>query len=266
MIPVGILTAAATSSFSFLLDLYPGAAVAYSFRKLRSSYIGNCIRVRKITLGFPEMDIGFVNNVLDTATLLTFAGTTETRISTFYDQSGNGNNALPGSRPLIVAAGGTLVTDNGKVAANSGFLTFSNITQNSNFASYSVMTRIGTNSTVGFGTNISGAPNYIHLSDATFMYSHNTINQGRYSYTTPGRRLFTSLNVSNSFTMLLNAVGQTVVTTAQAASGIINELNGCSGLTFSSTNTFQEHIFYNISQTANNTAIQDNINLYYTIY
>jgi hypothetical protein len=266
MIPVGILTASATSNFVGLLDLYPGAAAAYSFRKLRSSYTGNCIRVRR-NFDLAELDIGFVNNVLDTTTLLAFAGLIETKILRFYDQSGNGNNAIGSfSLPIIVSTGGILITDNGKVAGNSGNLDFSNITQNSSFASYSVMTRISNNSTVGFGTNISGQQNYIHLSDANNMYSHNTLNQGRYSYTTAGRRLFTSLNISNTFTMLLNGVNQSVVTTGQTASGIINQVNGSVGTGFSSTNTFQEHIFYNTNQLANNTGIQNNINSFYLIY
>lgn len=250
-----------------LLDTYPGASVAYSLRKLRTAYIGNCIDVQRASGG--TQTIGFVNNVLDTNALLTFAGTSETRIIKFYDQSGNANDANLVSfsvAPIIVIAGGTLVTDDGKVAGNSGYLDFSNITQNSSFASYSVMTRISNNSTVGFGTNISGQQNYIHLSDANNMYSHNTLNQGRYSYTTAGRRLFTSLNISNTFTMLLNGVNQSVVTTGQAASGIINQVNGSVGTGFSSTNTFQEHIFYNSDQSANNVGIQNNINSYYSIY
>lgn len=265
MIPLGILTAASTSSFSFLLDQYPGAAAAYSFRKLRSAFIGNCIRVRRSSDYF-EIDIGFLNNVLDINTLLTFAGTIETSIVTLYDQSGNANNATSGGLSKIVLAGGSLVTDGGKVAGNGGYFNFSNITQNANFASYSVMTRIGSNSTVGFGTNISGQQNYIHLSDATFMYSHNRLNQGKYSYTTAGRRLFTSLNISNIFTMLMNGVNQTVTTTAQASTGIINQVNASVGTGFSSNNFFQEHIFYNTNQTSNNTGIQNNINSFYTIY
>jgi hypothetical protein len=118
MIPVGILTAAATSSFSFLLDQYPGAAVAYSTRKLRSAYSGACIRVRRSSDN-AETDIGFVSNVLDTTTLSTFCGAGDGFITVWYDQSGNGRNINPivplSSQPKIVSSG-VIQTVNSKPA------------------------------------------------------------------------------------------------------------------------------------------------------
>jgi hypothetical protein len=266
MIPVGILTAAATSSFSFLLDDYPSAAAAFSFRKLRSAYTGACI---DITNNNGTTTIGFVNNVLDTTAVLTFAGLLETRITKFYDQSGNANHAVLqtiSSSPVIVNTGGILVTDGGKVAANSGYLNLtSGILQNSNFAAYSVMTRIGANRTIGFGT---GQPefNYINLVEGTSVLSHNVMRRAAYTFTATGRRLFTSLNISNNFTFYNNGVIQISTPTAQAATGVINQLNGWSGFAYLSVNIFQEHILYNTDQSANNTGIQNNINSFYTIY
>ena len=55
---------------------------------------------------------------LDTKALLDFAGTNSVRVTTFYDQSGNGNDASQGtnaSQPTIVG-GGILRTVNGKPA------------------------------------------------------------------------------------------------------------------------------------------------------
>ena len=43
---------------SLLLDSYSGAAAAYSLRKLRSSYTGNAIKVRRSSDN-AEMNIGF---------------------------------------------------------------------------------------------------------------------------------------------------------------------------------------------------------------
>jgi hypothetical protein len=69
---------------------------------------------------------------------------------------GNGNNANLASysvAPIVVQTGGILVTDGSKIAANSGYLNLTtNITQNSSFACYSVMSRTGTNISIGFGT------------------------------------------------------------------------------------------------------------------
>ena len=54
-----------------LLDLYPGAAAAYSLDQLNTSYSGAAIRVRRAS-DSTEQDIGFVDNELDTAALATF--------------------------------------------------------------------------------------------------------------------------------------------------------------------------------------------------
>ncbi len=93
MIPVGILTAAATSSFVGLLDTYPGAAVAYSLRKLRNGYTGACVRVRRSSDN-AESDINFTGaGYIDTAALLSFCGSSNGFVTIWYDQSVNANNA-----------------------------------------------------------------------------------------------------------------------------------------------------------------------------
>ena len=96
-----------------------GAEAAYSVRKLRTAYTGAAMQVQDTT-GGATAEIGFdVDNNLDTATLLAFAGTNEVRVSIWYDQSTNGNNAVQISvtqRPIVVAAGGALVKENGRPA------------------------------------------------------------------------------------------------------------------------------------------------------
>lgn len=88
------LLTASTLPFQFLLDeLNVSAAFAFSFVKLRSSYSGDCIRVRRSS-DSAETDIGFANNMLDTETLLAFAGTDSAYITIPYDQSGNGINPV----------------------------------------------------------------------------------------------------------------------------------------------------------------------------
>ena len=104
-----------TAPPSLLLDVYPGAAAAYSLRKLRTAYTGSAIRVRRSSDN-TETDIGFVSNQLDTAAITTFVGAGNGFVTTWYDQSGNVNNTIQttsGNQPLIVLAG-TLYTLNGK--------------------------------------------------------------------------------------------------------------------------------------------------------
>jgi len=97
---------------SFLLDDY-GADVrlAYSVRKLSSTYSGDAIRVRE-TPGNTEADIGFDSNGnLDEAALLTHCGSGDGYIVQWYDQSGNGGTleqTTTGSQPKIVSSGAVI--------------------------------------------------------------------------------------------------------------------------------------------------------------
>ena len=103
----GILARGGTPSANLLLDTYSGAAAAYSLRKLRTAYTGNCIRVRRSSDN-TELNIGFVSNVLDTAALLTFVGAGSGFVTTWYDQSGAARNATQTTaveQPRIVNAG-----------------------------------------------------------------------------------------------------------------------------------------------------------------
>lgn len=106
-------------SFVGLLDTYPNAAAAYSVRKLRTAYTGSAIRVRRSSDN-AEQNIGFDGNGdLDTTALTTFCSGTNGFITTWYDQSGNGYNAIQGTasnQPRIVTSGSVLTT-NGKPSA-----------------------------------------------------------------------------------------------------------------------------------------------------
>jgi hypothetical protein len=100
----------ASGGFVGLLDTYSGAAAAYSLRKLRAAYTGSAIEVRRTNNDVA--DIGFTSTgELDTAALLAFTGTGALDngfITTWYDQSGNGNNATQTTalaQPQIVSSG-----------------------------------------------------------------------------------------------------------------------------------------------------------------
>ena len=100
-----------------LLNTYPGAAAAYSLRLLDNTYTGSAIRVRRSSDN-TEQDIGFSSGELDTATLLTFAGAGDAFVKTWYDQSGNSNDAAQAStaiQPEIVSSG-AVILKNGKPA------------------------------------------------------------------------------------------------------------------------------------------------------
>ena len=98
------------------LDTYTGATAAYSVRKLSSSYSGPCIEAYRVSDGATQ-DIGFDSaGLIDTAAIISFAGGGEVRVQTWYDQSGNGNNATnatPAGQPQIYD-GSSVITTNGK--------------------------------------------------------------------------------------------------------------------------------------------------------
>lgn len=112
---------------SLLLDTYTNSSIGFSMHKLRAAYSGSGIRVRRSSDNTTQ-EIGFVNNYLDTASLLSFVGAGNGFIHTWYDQSGNGNNLVqltPGNQPQIVASG-SLITRNGIAcirATSTQFLT-----------------------------------------------------------------------------------------------------------------------------------------------
>jgi hypothetical protein len=100
---------------SLLLDIYTGAAAAYSVRKLRTLYAGSALRVVTSAAGNAEQDIGFDGGGnLDTTALLAFIGANNGTVKTWYDQSGNGvdvTQATIANQPRIVTAG-ALITRN----------------------------------------------------------------------------------------------------------------------------------------------------------
>ena len=111
----GIVSSSVASSLPLLLDAYSGAAVAYSLRKLTTSYTGYAIRVRRSSDNTSQ-DIGFVGGNLDTSAITSFVGANSGYVSIWYDQSGNNRNATQVTeayQPKIVS-NGVLNTYNGR--------------------------------------------------------------------------------------------------------------------------------------------------------
>jgi len=101
------------NSFTGLLDAYPNAAAAFSLRRLRTAYTGSAIRVRRADN--TEQDIGFVNNELDTVSLLSFVGSGDGFVTVIYDQSGS-NNMVQATANLQgkIANSGSIINLNDK--------------------------------------------------------------------------------------------------------------------------------------------------------
>ena len=115
--PVAVFGGAAEEDL--LLDLFPGAYVAASVRKLSKNYTGPCVRARKVTGA--EQDIGFDSNgILDAAALAAFANGEQVTARFWYDQSGNGYDfgrsgasSNPPRRLVLTDSGGNVYYKNG---------------------------------------------------------------------------------------------------------------------------------------------------------
>jgi hypothetical protein len=87
-----VTTFLAPFAIVFPLDVLPAAAVAYSFRRLRTSYSGSAVRIRRSSDN-AEADIGFdANGDFDTAAAAAHIGGGSGFGVTWYDQSGNGDD------------------------------------------------------------------------------------------------------------------------------------------------------------------------------
>ena len=89
-----------------LLNDYTGATAAYSLRRINANYTGNCIKVRNDS--GTQLDIGFVGDYLDTASLSTHCGSGGGQITVWYDQSGNSRDASQSTvsaMPTIFSSG-----------------------------------------------------------------------------------------------------------------------------------------------------------------
>jgi len=197
---------------SLLLDLFP-ADLAYSFRKLSSSYAGNCIRVRRSSDN-TEMDIGFVSNYLDTAALLSFVGGGSGFVKTKYDQSGNGNNKTNSNnsqQPRIVN-GGTLELTNTKLSmafdGSDDFLTFTSIPVTSNWTVFSVGKRAGSGQNfIPISGNQTGFPSVLmHFNDNNFYLIRNSFYVTSSSDSTANQMLLSGFAKSSSEQAFKNGV------------------------------------------------------------
>ena len=266
-------TTAAASDL--LLDTYTGATAAYSVRKLDKDYTGSCMRVREDS-GDTETDIGFDGSGnLDTSAIATHCGSANGYVVTWYDQSGNSNNATQstsGNQPQIYN-GTAVITENGKPVldfdGNDDYLDWTttstisqpftvftvNPLQTNGFVMDSSSTNSGFRCVLGdFGGAGYGmfAPTWIRASITPTTQSLNT---AIYNTTTSALYIDGSSHVTGN-------VGTNGLTDSAGFVRIGNRAPS----TGVGINSMQEFILYNSNQTSNRTGIESNVNTYFSIY
>lgn len=260
----------------YLLDSYPNAIVGFSLRKLRGGYNGSCIRVRRSSDN-SELNIGFVNDELDTASLLSFCGANNGFISLWYDQSINSNNATQTtilSQPQIVASGSIINVNTKSAITFDGTNDFLNLTTTINPASSSYNTFVGKRDLASrrmfglSGRQSSSAYLFGLWSDNKYYLQANSTNYQTSNAVdnSTAQLLLTGANSSGSMSIYKN---NNLVPSSQITTPIILTLNaiGAYGISSIVANcSIQEIVFYNDNQLANRAGIETNINSYYNIF
>ena len=257
-----------------LLNTYPGAAAAYSLRLLDNTYAGSAIRVRRSS-DSTEQDIGFSSGELDTATLLTFAGAGDAFVSTWYDQSGNANNATQSvqvDQPQIVL-GGAVIVENGNPTLQIGDGYMDADSSISFTSDYFISSVFNTNTTQAFNMllgSYNDTQSFLSLRTDEIKTRNSTGLIKTFGGVATGlsynkQHLLTLSRASNSLQPSVDGN----VKTAQTTSGTYNydELfsysSGNAGFRFGGN--CQEIIMYGIDQLSNRTGIETNIDTFYSI-
>jgi hypothetical protein len=260
---------------SLLLDVYGGAAGAWSFRQLKTG-VTNVCRVRR---GSDNAEQDFTASGVSGGALTTFTGASDGFVTTLYDQSGNGQNAVQATannQPRVVVSGSLVVdASNGRPAmkwngtGTDAFLRASGISEAQANHTFSVID----NSSFGVASNVRGA---IHDGATRQLFDQNgtgyrilagvwvdsgtrTNDHNLFSVLFDGASSVFRKNGSNVFS------GSNVGTSSIIDMYLWGQNTGGAGLR-SAGGEAQEIILYGSDKSADVTDIESNINSYYGVY
>jgi hypothetical protein len=271
--------------FAELLNLYSGAAAAYSLRLLRKGYAGNAIRVRRSSDN-TEANIGFDSNGnLNTATLLAFCGAGNGFVTTWYDQSGNGRDATQSTganQPQIVSSG-SVILENGKIAlrfdGSDDTLSVGNFDLYSNTNGQSIISVFkalnnSTNKQIISKYHAAQSKRQWFLSNDNYnvqelatSFNGSNLAQG---VNTQTQQLFFGNWIPSTSTILYQNNTNSYIATTAATDISTTDASVLIGASFDNLSyvfaNIQEIIVYDFSQASNRAAIQINVNSFYSIY
>lgn len=274
-----LMKALAPARARLLLDLYPGATFAVGLRKLRRTYKGACIRVRRASDN-TEQDIGFVGDLLDTNALSTFCSGTEGYIRTWYDQSVNENEAgisTTSLQPQIYASG-AILADGALFSAD--YLQLTNVSD---------LAITGTTARTIFGV-FKRANNFFRMIFAarpsTYQTAEVYLLTSEYGVRVQGgNELYTSSAPASLELLTLTLTGTNVTDHNLRIDGSAVSAVSSVSLTLNTTITvaylgddpvflpaspysgnISEFIIYDSDQTSNHAGIESNINNHYNAY
>lgn len=274
-VPFAFMKSPGGATFTGLLDTYGGAEVAYSLRRLSGAYTGAAIKVRRGSDNATQ-DIGFVGEDLDTTALSSFIGSDSAYVERWYDQSGNGNNAVQTTTAFqpIIALAGAIIYVNSKPAfqfdgSNDYFDLTSNVPTSAASAWAWVLDRhLSNDNTISLGTTNAATPyGPFWFQDTNFYYAPPTSGGGGRPSSATGQHLVFAEAGSSPWQLYLNGSEVTAGNGNYTYSATnYNTLGRRNANYTSANNEYQEFILWNIDQTSNRTGIENNINTYFSIY
>ena len=257
------------------MDEYSGAAAAYSLRLLNSTYTGDAIVVRRDSDN-ATANIGFVGGELNTTYLNEFCNGANGFVTTWYDQSGNGDNltqSTAASQPKIYDSVTGIITENGKPAIytdgtddflQSPILSLSN--PNTQFVTLKTLATFG--HIGGIYNGVSSAGTMLPLSSSVRIYQQGSQftptfahNNNQFLATIKTSTIGTDWAIFGNSVEITNS-GEDIGST------VGNQISlGTRNLQSNYTqNYFQEYILYNSDKTIDRAGIETNINDFYSIY
>jgi len=274
--------------FTGLLDLYGGAKAAYSLRALSSGWLaGDVVEVRRSS---DSATADFTASQVSGGALATWVGAgNDGFVSTWYDQSGNANDATQittTSQPKIVDAG-TLVTggidfdgvDDELLLSGTGLDIFKNVGYGQVFSvATSDETGLTVSNIIGFDTGVGGRRFLIGESNVTagnFRIGGRRLDADSFESTTASaghgntEKLVTGFNNWADAEAYIYQNGANVGTdlSFQTAGNTENTSSIAAGLGRASFDgRIREVIVYNTDESANRVGIETNINNHYSIY
>ena len=265
-----------------LLDDQPNAAAAYSVRALSSSYTGPLVEIRDAN-GNTQDIYATYNGDLDENAINDFCTGSTCTISTWYDQSGNSNNAAQGTalnQPTIYT-GGQLVKEGGRLALDfdgsndsltSSTPPFTGTTNRTSFTVSKGVTATSSQIIYGITDNAGQTGAYWQLTSETQLRVSGRIafNNSAQTIHSLGTLIFDGTTVDDA-NFYLNG---TITTQGTSTGATINTgshswgigRNGTTGTDYYEGKQ-QELIFYaSAKSSTDRTSIEENINRYYNIY
>jgi hypothetical protein len=250
---------------------------------LSLAYGGSVVRVRRSS---DNTEQDFTATQVTDGTLTTFCGAGNGFVRTWYDQSGNGRNAeqtTTASQPQIVSSGSVVATNTKPAILLDGTNDHFNLPTFGSAANHTVYAV--TAPILYAGTSANARWYDVITSNASLQLLRNNATQNMlmknsvwqtdlsstvFAFSSPtSQKLFSSSFLSSSNAMRINSANLSLASAGGVgAAGSIGKIGARADLSGSTFlyGTYQELIVYPIDQSANNAAIETNINAHYAIY